>query len=279
MKRKAQSSKLKGRTKRAQLSFLPRVGFPSLAPRAADNSPALQCWAGRGGELRACLKTRPVRVPGLQRTGCSANSCRPRALTRRSPRVFKHALSPGRDGRNVAPTPRSSLPGLSDSPTAHPALKCWAIFGRPCGTAFTRTDCCKKLRCARTKLQPPRAARRESGVYVFPREREPSLQPPRCRRTPKRPEGRAPAPRARPASAFTLNACSLNLPLRACLKTRPVRAPGLQMTGFSAQTCSALTRRFPGVFKHALNFELYPLSFFPPAPGFPRLRTTTPNHL
>ena len=43
--------------------------------------------------------------------------------------------------------------------------------------------------------------------------------------------------------------------LKACLKTRPVRAPGLQMTGFSAQTCRlrALTRRFPGVFNHALK--------------------------
>ena len=43
--------------------------------------------------------------------------------------------------------------------------------------------------------------------------------------------------------------------LKACLKTRPVRAPGLQMTGFSAQPCRprALTRRFPGVFKHALK--------------------------
>ena len=42
----------------------------------------------------------------------------------------------------------SSLKGLSGSPAAHPALKCWAIFGRPCGTAPTRTDRCKKLRCA-----------------------------------------------------------------------------------------------------------------------------------
>ena len=45
--------------------------------------------------LRACLKTRPVRAPGLQATGFSAKYCRPRALTRRFPRVFKHALSDG----------------------------------------------------------------------------------------------------------------------------------------------------------------------------------------
>ena len=43
--------------------------------------------------LGAGLKTRPVRAPGLQATGVSAISGRPRALTRRFPRVFKHALS------------------------------------------------------------------------------------------------------------------------------------------------------------------------------------------
>ena len=44
-------------------------------------------------------------------------------------------------------------------------------------------------------------------------------------------------------------------PLRACLRTRQVRAPGLQATGFSAKSCRprALTRRFPGVFKPALR--------------------------
>ena len=199
MKLKAQSLKLKGRTKRAHLSFLQCVGFPSLAQRTADNSPALQCWVGCGGEL-----------------------------------------SPVRDDRNGSPTPLSSLTGLSDSPTAHPALKCWAIVDRPCGTAARPTDRCKILRCARAKLQSPRPARRDYRVYVFPREREPSLHSPRCRRTPKRLEGRAPAPRTRPTSAFTLNACSLELPL---------------------------------------SFELYPLSFFPPAPVFPRPRTITPNHL
>ena len=43
----------------------------------------------RGTNLRACLKTRPVRAPGLQATGFSAKSCRPRALTRRSPQSFQ----------------------------------------------------------------------------------------------------------------------------------------------------------------------------------------------
>ena len=45
--------------------------------------------------LRACLKTRPVRAPGLQRMAVSAVSCRPRALTRRSAGVFKQALTGG----------------------------------------------------------------------------------------------------------------------------------------------------------------------------------------
>ena len=44
-------------------------------------------------DLRACLKTRPVRAPGLQATGFSAQSCRPCALTRRFSRAFKHALN------------------------------------------------------------------------------------------------------------------------------------------------------------------------------------------
>ena len=42
--------------------------------------------------LRACLKTRPVRAPGLQGVGFPAKPCRPRALTRRPAGVFKHAL-------------------------------------------------------------------------------------------------------------------------------------------------------------------------------------------
>ncbi len=37
--------------------------------------------------VRACLKTRPVRAPGLQNERLSPKSCRPRAPTRR-PRVF-----------------------------------------------------------------------------------------------------------------------------------------------------------------------------------------------
>ncbi len=50
--------------------------------------------------------------------------------------------SPGRDERNFAPTPLSSLTGLSDSTTANPALKCWAIFGRSCGTPPTQSSRC-----------------------------------------------------------------------------------------------------------------------------------------
>ena len=47
--------------------------------------------------------------------------------------------SPGRDERNVARfTPLSSLAGLFAATLASPALKRWAIFGRPCGTAAAR---------------------------------------------------------------------------------------------------------------------------------------------
>ena len=65
----------------------------------------------------------------------------------------------------------------------------------------------------------------------------------RCGRAFLRPEGRAPV--GLPAQ----------LRLRACLKTRPVRAPGLQATGLAAKTCwpRALTRRGSGVLKHALR--------------------------
>ena len=49
--------------------------------------------------------------------------------------------SPVRDERNRAPSPPlSSLTGLSGSPVANPALKCWAIFGRPCGTLGARAS-------------------------------------------------------------------------------------------------------------------------------------------
>ena len=56
--------------------------------------------------------------------------------------------SPGRDDRNVAPIALSSLTGLTGFRTVHPALKCWAIFSRPCGPVPPRTDRCRELRCA-----------------------------------------------------------------------------------------------------------------------------------
>jgi hypothetical protein len=42
--------------------------------------------------LRACLKTRPVRAPGLQEWPNWTIYCRPGALTRLFGRVFKQAL-------------------------------------------------------------------------------------------------------------------------------------------------------------------------------------------
>src|ERR1035438_10178046 len=41
--------------------------------------------------LGACLKPRSVRGPGLQACELAADSCRPRALTRRLGGIFKHA--------------------------------------------------------------------------------------------------------------------------------------------------------------------------------------------
>ena len=48
------------------------------------------------------------------------------------------------------------------------------------------------------------------------------------------------------------------LTLRACFKTRPVRAPGLQKARIVTEFCRprALTRRFAGVFKHALKWQM-----------------------
>ena len=81
--------------------FCPSQKHPALAGGCSggDSDSRDNGFGGRasngsktGKPLRACLKTRPVRAPGLQATGFSAKSCRPRALTRRFPRVFKHAL-------------------------------------------------------------------------------------------------------------------------------------------------------------------------------------------
>ena len=51
--------------------------------------------------VTACLKICPVRAPGLQTLGFSDQACRPRALTRRFSRVFKHAPS-GRGADEVS---------------------------------------------------------------------------------------------------------------------------------------------------------------------------------
>ena len=72
--------------------------------------------------LGAGLKTRPVRAPGLQATGFSAKSCRPRALTRRFPGVFKHALSaPLPTTRPSAPSPPAD--GLSGRDVRAPTAR------------------------------------------------------------------------------------------------------------------------------------------------------------
>ena len=75
-------------------------------------------------------------------------------------------------GTKEAARPRlpSSLPGLSGTPAANPALKCWAIFGRLWGTAPTRTDRGKKLRCARGLGGSSTLPRRSAAVT--PQERE-----------------------------------------------------------------------------------------------------------
>ena len=81
-------------------SFCDRADAPPRAWKGHDWD-ALARLHAQG--LRACLKTRPVRAPGLPAAGFAAHSCRPRALarrgscrpralTRRGAGVLKHAL-------------------------------------------------------------------------------------------------------------------------------------------------------------------------------------------
>ena len=63
--------------------------------------------------------------------------------------------SPGRDDRDSVLSPLSSLPGLATLTASNPALKCWAILGRPCGTVGIHLAHCQKLGCVTTPSAPP----------------------------------------------------------------------------------------------------------------------------
>src|SRR6266498_3923432 len=71
---------------------LPRRCASTAGERRFFRNKSFTDWVILG--LGACLKTRPVRAPGLQRMAISAVSCRPRVLTRRGAGVFKQALRP-----------------------------------------------------------------------------------------------------------------------------------------------------------------------------------------
>ena len=62
----------------------------------------------------------------------------------------------------VAPTPLSSLTGLAGSTATNSALKCWAIFGRPCGTVPTGSS-----RFAKRKLASRNYVRLLACVIVL----------------------------------------------------------------------------------------------------------------
>ena len=72
-------------------------------------------------------------------------------------RIAQHFSAGSGMGRYQVPTgtaaPRATgsvVPaGRADGINAYPALKCWAILGRPCGTARTVPRRCKKLKCTR----------------------------------------------------------------------------------------------------------------------------------
>ena len=103
------------------------VARASLHPRLFTVNPSgVRPWDTRDTWVRACLKTRPVRAPGLQATGFSAKACRPRALTRRFPRVFKPALSLRLRGPRLAMV----LPGRETTGTVQTAR------------TFAKTDSC-----------------------------------------------------------------------------------------------------------------------------------------
>jgi hypothetical protein len=96
----------------------------------------------RPHNLRACLKTSPVRAPGLQGNRLFPGICRPRALTRRRGGVFKQALSwsssfslsggtwreEGEQAKAWTPTYRSDQRKTQPQSPSH---FCWPL-ARPC---------------------------------------------------------------------------------------------------------------------------------------------------
>ena len=112
----------------------------------------------------AGLETGATTVRGIRRRSrgrisvyCNTrpNSCGPGGTLENSPALQCWVSGGGRTkSRQGRPTPladASAVPaGLAGGIAAYPALKCWAILGRPSGTAKTVPRRCKKLRCAPT---------------------------------------------------------------------------------------------------------------------------------
>ena len=123
----------------------PHAFTPRLLRRrvpAGRNLCAVRRETGFAGDAVACATYHPV-TSGLG-TGVPRTSPAQRAKEN-SPALQCWVLaqsipSPVRDDRSVGTTPLSSLSGLGLLPAANPALKCWAIFGRPCGTGGSEHD-------------------------------------------------------------------------------------------------------------------------------------------
>ena len=131
----------------------------------ADHRPARPTflpWSATA-VLSACLKTRPVRAPGLQAPGLAAKSWRPRARTRRSARVLKHALT------LVTATLALVLTGCVPFVAAIPSIRRPVIEGKRFSSeevAFVRLGVTTRQDITRT-LGQPWAYYEDSQVMVY----------------------------------------------------------------------------------------------------------------
>ena len=116
------------------------------------------------GRRRQPSCQKPSCAPAVGRMSGFCNtqphSCGPGGTLENSPALQCWVSDGGRTkSRQGRPTPRANdsvVPaGLADGIAAYPALKCWAILSRPCGTAKTVPHRCKKLSCARAVLPGP----------------------------------------------------------------------------------------------------------------------------
>ncbi len=132
--------------------------FPGALPQAGM-SPRLWRYTDAGAENGTRGRVRPPFDFGGGISVFTTPSPIP-AVPEGHLRIAQHFSAGSVMGRKQVPTrpadPRATgsvVPaGLADGINAYPALKCWAILGRPSGTAKTVPRRCKKLKCARLRV-------------------------------------------------------------------------------------------------------------------------------